>query len=775
MKNHSTRPRRISVLAATFTLLFAAGVALAHPLGNFTINHFARIDVGSNSVAIHYVIDMAEIPAFQELQIINTRGKAEPSVEELKAYAEQTAAKLVEGLLLEVDGSQVPLNVRSSGVTTPTGAGGLRTLRIECDFAGSFDANAAAHRLRFENVNYRDRLGWREIVAVPATGISVFDSTAYGNGLTDALKAYPEDSLSAPLDERVAELSFARGVAPVNARALMTRDGRVAVQTRDRFAELISVPELTPMVALFGLLIAAALGGVHALSPGHGKTVVGAYLVGSRGTARHAAFLGLTVTITHTLGVFALGLVTLFASQYVVPERLFPILSLISGGIVLAIGLSLFIRRLRGALASQNQTLDHSHHHNHSSEGHSHHDHHTHDHDTHDHHAHDHSHEGASVHSHGGRAHSHLPPGTDGSPVTWRSLLALGISGGLLPCPSALVVLLSAISLHRVGYGLVLVIAFSLGLAATLTAVGLMFVYAGRFIKRPLGNSRLVRVLPVASAFVIACAGAVICYEAIVGAGWNLTGLFSIFTTSVSQGGTLSTASVLTFGLVFGLKHAVEADHLAAVSTIVSQRKSILSSSIVGGLWGVGHTISLLIAGVAVLVLHVKIGEKTALALEFCVALMLIALGANALRKIIRGGKLHLHSHHHGEHAHLHPHIHEPSVEPSGQATHHGLRFNARPILVGMVHGLAGSAALMLLVLSTVSSPAIGLLFIAVFGVGSIGGMLMMSALVSLPLHFTAARFGKTHRAVQVLAAVFSLGLGVMMVYEIGFLEGLFG
>jgi ABC-type nickel/cobalt efflux system permease component RcnA len=318
------------------------------------------------------------------------------------------------------------------------------------------------------------------------------------------------------------------------------------------------------------------------------------------------------------------------------------------------------------------------------------------------------------------------------------------------------------------------VVAFSLGLSATLTAVGLMFVYAGRLMKRPLGNSRLVRVLPVASAFVIACAGAVICYEAIVSAGWNLTGVFGLFTNSVSQGGTLSTASVLTFGLVFGLKHAVEADHLAAVSTIVSQRKSILSSSLVGGLWGVGHTISLLIAGVAVLVLHVKIGERTALALELCVALMLIALGANALRKIVRGGKLHLHSHHHGGHAHLHPHIHDQSVEPSNH-THHGLRFNARPILIGMVHGLAGSAALMLLVLSTVSSPGVGLLFIAVFGIGSIGGMLMMSALVSLPLHFTANRFNKTHRAVQVLAAIFSLGLGVMMVYEIGFLEGLFG
>jgi ABC-type nickel/cobalt efflux system permease component RcnA len=769
MKKHSTRPRAAAVLAATLMLLFIASAAFSHPLGNFTINHFARIEAGSNTVAIHYVVDMAEIPAFQELQKIKTNGNGDPSAEELETYAEQAAARLVEGILLEVDGARVSLNIRSSVATTPTGAGGLPTLRIECDFAGSFASAVGPHRVKFENINYRDRLGWREVVTVPAAGMSIYNSTAYGNGLTDALKAYPEDSLSAPLDERIAEFSFTSGTAPAGATALITRDGRIAVQSRDRLAELISVPELTPMVALFGLLIAAALGGVHALSPGHGKTVVGAYLVGSRGTARHAAFLGLTVTITHTLGVFALGLVTLFASQYIVPETLFPILSLISGGIVLTIGLSLFIRRLRASLTHSNHN---SHHHDHSHEVHSHH--HDHDHHDHSHHEHDHNADASLVHSHGGRTHTHLPPGADGSRITWRNLLALGISGGLLPCPSALVVMLSAISLHRVGYGLILVIAFSIGLAATLTAVGLMFVYAGRLMKRPLSGSRLVRVLPIASAFVIACAGAVICYEAIVSAGWNLAGLFGLFTNSVSNGSTLSTASVLMFGLVFGLKHAIEADHLAAVSTIVSQRKSILSSSIVGGLWGLGHTISLLIAGVAVLVLHVKIGEKTALALEFCVALMLIALGANALRRILRGGKLHIHSHHHGEHAHLHPHIHEPSVELS-ERTHHSLRTNARPILVGMVHGLAGSAALMLLVLSTVSSPVVGLLFIAVFGIGSISGMLMMSALVSLPLQFTANRFNRTHRAVQMLAAVFSLGLGMMMVYEIGFLEGLFG
>src|SRR4030095_13891510 len=242
-----------------------------------------------------------------------------------------------------------------------------------------------------------------------------------------------------------------------------------------------------------------------------------------------------------------------------------------------------------------------------------------------------------------------------------------GISGGLLPCPSALVVLLSAISIHRVGYGLLLVVAFSLGLASTLTAVGLAFVYAGRLLKHRSGSGRFVRVLPVVSAFVVTCAGAAICYEALTQAGINLSAPFAHFRGLLTNSSTplvsAPTVSVLLVGLVFGLKHAIEADHVAAVSTIVSEHTSILGSSLVGGLWGIGHTISLLIAGIAVLLLHIEIGVKTALLLEFCVAIMLIALGAGAVRKLMRGGTIHIHPHKHGSHAHAHPHIHEGAVE----------------------------------------------------------------------------------------------------------------
>jgi len=769
---------RGAVFTVAAVVLGTAICAGAHPLGNFTVNHFARIEPRADRISIHYVIDMAEIPAFQELQKISR--EASPTSDELAAYARQLAPQLAANLLVMVDGQSLTLNVVESRAVTLAGAGGLPTLRIECDFSAPLNSITAgkAQRLRFEDANFRERLGWREISVTPGAGVSVFDSTAFGNSVTDELKAYPEDLLAAPLNERSAELAFAVGIAPAGATSLMRRDGQKMMPARDRLAELIAVPELTPMVALLGLLIAVALGGLHAMSPGHGKTVVGAYLVGSRGTARHAAFLGLTVTITHTAGVFALGLVTLFASQYVLPEKLFPILSLVSGLIVVGLGGSLFVRRLRLALRSRHEqeAAPHTHHH----EAHPHHHDHSHD-DGHSHdHSHDHSHSHShdGVHAHGGVEHSHLPPGADGAPVTWRSLLALGISGGLLPCPSALVVLLSAISLHRVGYGLLLVIAFSVGLAGSLTAVGLAFVYAGKLIKRPLHWGWLPRVLPVVSAFVIACAGLAICYEALLSAGFNpaawVSQWFKARAGDALDGSHLSTASALIFGLIFGLKHAVEADHLAAVATIVSERKSLLSSSLVGGLWGIGHTLALLIAGLAVLLLNIKIGERAALALEFVVALMLIGLGVNALRRLFAGGKLHLHPHRHGLRAHAHPHTHKPDEEPVVDS-HHRLRFGVRPLIVGMIHGLAGSAALMLLVLTTVTSRMAGLAFIVVFGVGSIGGMMAMSLLLGLPLQLTASRFARTHKAVQALAATFSLGLGLMMAYQIGVLDGLFG
>lgn len=514
-------------VATIFVVVFASVAAIAHPLGNFTINHFARIQLERDRVGIHYVIDMAEIPTFQVLQVTYNDKNGAALRAKLNAYLESVTPQYADGILLSVDGIRVPLETVAKKVTTLPGAGGLPTLRVECDFVGAMSTNNSStpHRLDFEDTNNRDRIGWRELVVAPAAGVAVFNSSAFGNAVTNELRAYPQDMLTAPLDERIAQLSWTTGAVPAGAVALRKRNGHPVAQSRDQLAQLIAVPEVTPKVALLGLLVAAALGALHAFSPGHGKTVVGAYLVGSRGTPRHAVFLGLTVTITHTAGVFALGLVTLFASQYLVAERLFPILSFVSGAIVTTIGFSLFVRRLRAARRQAKVRGTHDREHTHSMAVRVHE--HTHDHIPHHDHAHEHSHHNhvhghPHEHSHGGCSHSHLPPGADGTPVTWRSLLALGISGGLLPCPSALVVLLSAIALHRIGYGLLLVVAFSIGLAATLTGIGLAFVYMGSFVKHSrLGaiDNPFVRLLPVVSAFVIMCIGAFICYEEILKVG----------------------------------------------------------------------------------------------------------------------------------------------------------------------------------------------------------------------------------------------------------------
>jgi hypothetical protein len=231
-----------------------------------------------------------------------------------------------------------------------------------------------------------------------------------------------------------------------------------------------------------------------------------------------------------------------------------------------------------------------------------------------------------------------------------------------------------------------------------------------------------------------------------------------------------SAISMLAFGFVLGLKHAIEADHIAAVSTIASEHASIIRSTFVGAFWGLGHTISLLVAGAAIVFLHVEISSGLSLALEFVVGIMLILLGANALRKILQGGRLHMHVHRHGGRLHAHPHVHE-SRQQDKTSNHHGLKFHRRPFIVGMIHGLAGSGALMLLVLSTIRRPLLALGYVVVFGLGSTGGMMLMSALVGLPAILTAQRFARANTMLRVAAASFSIVLGFAITYQLGFAD----
>jgi len=425
--------KRLLVLTAAVAALAAPAAASAHPLGNFTVNRFSRIEVAGTRVYVRYVLDLAEIPTFQA-------GRIDPHV---------YARRIARGAVLTVDGRRARLVSVETALAHPPGAGGLRTTRLEVILGGPPLRGRSA--VTYRDRNYADRIGWKEIVVGNAPSRS------------DELRAYPKDLLKAPLDVTSVQTSLVPGTVP-GTRPHVTRGASLRAPDRvadSAFAALIARDRLGFWVILASLATALFWGAAHALSPGHGKTIITAYLVGQRGTPRHAALLGLIVTVTHTVGVFALGLVTLLLSRFIVPEQLYPWLNLASGLLVVGIGASVLRARWR------HRRHDHHHHHDHD--------------------------------------------------LSRRSLFSVGISGGLLPCPSALVVLLAAISLHRVGFGLLLIVAFSVGLALSITGIGLVAVIARSAFKRLSFEGRLLSVLPAVSALVILAAGIAMTARALPG------------------------------------------------------------------------------------------------------------------------------------------------------------------------------------------------------------------------------------------------------------------
>ncbi|RIK45068.1 MAG: high-affinity nickel-transporter [Chloroflexi bacterium] len=515
---HMMRRRYAALpLLMLFVLLYClvaaarpASVA-AHPLGNFTINRYSKLVFSADVVTITYVLDFAEIPTFQEMRLLDQDGDGALSEAEGRAYLDARLPELVENLRLVVAGRVLELRVDQSAASFVPGQGGLPTLRLDLQLSAPLPEGWQEKGLGgYTDRNYNDRLGWREIVIQGGQGVEIAASSVSATDVTNGLRTYPEDLLTSPLNHSEATFTLAPGdgtVAPAGDAAgeasQRLRDSTNGGRATDRVANLITARDLTPTVIVVSLALAMFWGSVHALTPGHGKTVVAAYLVGARGTAQHAAFLGLTVTLTHTAGVFALGLVTLYLSHYILPETLYPWLNVVSGALVVAIGVSLAWRRWR--------STDHAHAHDHS---------HDHAHEADPAHAHTHAHGGhIHTHTHDGTTHSHVIPGADGTPVTWRSLLALGVSGGLIPCPSALVLLLAAISLGRLEFGMLLVVAFSLGLAGVLTGIGLLLVYARRLFERFSLEPRIPRLLPVGSALVITLAGLALMLESLRQAG----------------------------------------------------------------------------------------------------------------------------------------------------------------------------------------------------------------------------------------------------------------
>jgi ABC-type nickel/cobalt efflux system permease component RcnA len=455
-------------LVAVVAALVTPTVASAHPLGNFTINRSAALELSGNRLYVSYVLDLAEIPTFQDRQ--SGVGRA--------AYLR----RIERGLHVTVSGRRVELVPQAQRIAHPKGQGGLETTRYEVVLAGP--VLRGSETVRLDDETYAGRIGWKEIVVDASHGASVGTSTVPAASSSDSLRSYPKDLLHSPLDVTEATATLAAGPTSGPPPALSSQ---ASLQAPDRvadhgFTRLISRGSLSVGVILVSLLIAAFWGAVHALTPGHGKALVAGYLVGTRGRPRHAVLLGVTVTVTHTAGVFALGLVTLALSQFIVPDALYPWLTLVSGLLVVGVGSSVLVQRLRGR-------RDSHHHHDHG------HDHgHPHDHD------------------HHGHPHSHHD-----NALTSRGILGVGVAAGILPCPSALVVLLSAIALHRIGFGIALILAFSLGLAATVTGIGLVAVLARRAFSRLSFEGQLIRLLPAVSAAVILCVGVVITAQAIPG------------------------------------------------------------------------------------------------------------------------------------------------------------------------------------------------------------------------------------------------------------------
>ena len=437
------------------------GAASAHPLGNFTVNHFAAVDLAGNGIYVRYALDLAEIPTFQEGAEVRRPGYA---------------AILARSLELRVDGKRVPLTVLSHRTSERPGAGGLKTMR----FDAVFRAAATGRQLTFADHAYGNRIGWREIVVTARGGAQLGTSSAPATSRSDELRAYPQSLLRSPLDMRSATVEYTPGSSAAPAPAI-----GVAPAPEHRnggFESLIQRGDLSLGVILLSLLIAAFWGSVHALTPGHGKALVAGYLVGTRGKPRHAFLLGATVTATHTAGVFALGLVTLLLSQFIVPDQLYPWLTLASGLLVVAVGASVLRQRLRGTGGGD--------HHHHAT---------------------------TTATTTTTATATPITTITTDESLTSRGILGVGVAAGLLPCPSALVVLLSAIAIHRIGFGFALIAAFSLGLAATITCIGLLAVLARRAFGRVSLEGRVVRALPALSALVILCVGVALTVKALPG------------------------------------------------------------------------------------------------------------------------------------------------------------------------------------------------------------------------------------------------------------------
>lgn len=511
------RTRVWVLLLLIAALLASAGAepAQAHPLGNFTINRFSEIRAGLEHVTVHYVVDMAEIPTFQQLDRIDRNRDDDADAAELDAFAQAVTPRLLRSLSLRSAGEDLPLRVEGSRAELRPGQGGLDVLRIEASLRAELPTERTT--LVYTDRNFADRLGWKEVVARGTGGQGVERASVPSVSVSDRLTSYPRDLLSSPLSVTEAHVVLAPDAPAVSDRAPSDLPEAPIDFVGGWFPSLIQrEPSVGFAFAAIGLALAA--GALHALGPGHGKTIMAAYLVGADGRVRHAVMVGIAVSLMHTLSVIGLGLVTLWASSLFPPENVFPWLSLVSGAVVLALGSWLLSARLRVL-----RRPTHSHEHGHSR-------------------GYEHSHAHRATHPgehpltprHSGarlegertsvgvlerpdpeHGHSHAPP-PGPSPFSLPGLAAVALSGGLLPSPSALVVLLGAMALHRVAFGLVLVAAFSVGLAGALTGIGVLVLKTRAVCARRLGATGGA-LIPIGSAALIVAVGLLLTVRAVPG------------------------------------------------------------------------------------------------------------------------------------------------------------------------------------------------------------------------------------------------------------------
>jgi len=544
-------PFRLRAFVAAVALVVLGCTPLAaHPLGNFTINHLTKLAFAPQAVRVRYVLDMAEIPTYQALREVSTDGTLAPAA--VERYGRERAAVLLPQLLLTVDGTLAAMTLDDAHARLRPGAGGLPTFYLTLDAHAPLAAHAGTRSIVYRDGTFAGRLGWHDVIVLPATEP------------THELTAYPNALLGSPRTTTAVDVALAsNGSTRVHAEddATPSQNGGIPSFGRsNQLSDMLRKGTGDWSFVLLTFLVAIVLGALHALEPGHGKTLLAVSLVGARATVKQAAILAGALTVAHTIGVLALGVAINLFKGYFVPENIYPWITLLSGIAIAVIGARAVQRQLRARrqlafapahVAADSHGHDHVHHAHGHEAGHTHgptphaHGHesaHTHDHaphahghesaHTHDHgHAHGHSHAPGHDHDHShGHAHdaddlqharSHAIPGT--APLKFGGTVWAAMSGGIAPCPAALVVLLAALAFNEVLYGIFVIVAFSFGLATTLTGLGIAVVRGAGWLQRRPQFDSFVRFGPLVSAAVISTIGAIMVGQGVAQQGVSIS------------------------------------------------------------------------------------------------------------------------------------------------------------------------------------------------------------------------------------------------------------